>query len=66
MQDDIRREHAYADGLPLSPLPGYGTPVCAMTPKQLVAELGRQSNWTNYRREQLGLNDPNLFEECAA
>jgi hypothetical protein len=84
VRDEIRREHAIADGLPLSPLPGYGTPVCRMTPKQLTAELGRQSkrlaaalvgdfagpnaaeNWTNYRREELGLNDLTLFEECAA
>lgn len=44
VRDEIARELAYANrpAITYEPIP-YGTPVCAMTPKQLVAELGRQS-----------------------
>jgi len=83
VKDDIRRALVRSTLTPGPWLVGP-VPVASMTPKQLAAELARQSKrlaaalvgdfagpraaeqWTEYRREQLGLNDPNLFEECAA
>lgn len=86
VRDEIRRARPRPARLRLAPGPWLvgPVPVADMTPKQITAELTRQSKrlaaalvgdfagpkaaeeWTNYRREQLGLNDPNLFEECAA
>lgn len=44
VRDEIAREIAYANrpAITYAPEP-YGTPICAMTPRQLVAELTRQS-----------------------